>query len=225
MIERLLPDSVAVVATREDLVEVELFPEERKSVARAVEKRRREFTTARACARDALARLGVGPAPIPSGERGEPVWPDGVVGSITHCAGYRAAAVAHAASTVALGIDAEPDDPLPADVLPLISSVSERSELADLARVHPGTAWDRLLFSAKESVYKAWFPLQRTFLDFTEAEVRFDPAGRFSARLLVPGPVVAGRELAELTGRFCCRDGLVLTAVHVPVPPTRAGQP
>lgn len=218
MIEELLPPAVAAVEAYADRPDAVLLSGETAGLERAVPSRRREFATGRSCARAGLVRLGLPPTAVGRGDRGAPQWPPGVVGSITHCAGYRAAAVAHAADALALGIDAEPDGPLPADVLPLISSASERGALADLARGCPGVAWDRLLFSAKESVYKAWFPLQWTFLDFTEAEVRFDPAGRFRARLLVPGPVVAGRPLQELSGRFCCRAGLVLTAVHVPHP-------
>jgi 4'-phosphopantetheinyl transferase EntD len=41
----------------------------------------------------------------------------------------------------------------PAPILP-----GERAMLRDLAATAPGPCWDRLLFSAKESVYKAWFP-------------------------------------------------------------------
>jgi hypothetical protein len=87
--------------------------EEEELIGRAVEKRRREFGTARACARRALADLGRVPAPIVRGEKGAPVWLDGVVGSITHCAGYRGAAVAEARDVRALGIDAEPHGKLP----------------------------------------------------------------------------------------------------------------
>jgi 4'-phosphopantetheinyl transferase EntD len=220
VIENLLPAAVATAEAFTDSPDALLYPAEAAAVARAVPSRRREFSTARACARAGLTLLGLPPAAITRGDRGAPEWPPGVVGSITHCPGYRAAAVARAADAVALGIDAEPDSPLPGDVLPLVSSAVERAGLADLAQTHPDVTWDRLLFSAKESVYKAWFPLQRTFLDFTAAEVRFDPAGRFWARLLVPGPVVDGRELAGFAGRFCSRDGLVLTAVYVPMPST-----
>jgi len=90
-----------------------LFPEDERAVARAVGKRRREFATARFYARTALARLGLDPAPIVPGPRGEPGWPAGVVGSMTHCAGYRAAAVARAEDVLTIGVDAEPDEPLP----------------------------------------------------------------------------------------------------------------
>lgn len=113
MIERLVPDTVVAVSTREDLRDVELFPEEERVVARAVEKRRREFTTGRACARLALERLGIGAVAIPNGERGEPLWPSGVVGSITHCRGYCGCAVAKAGDVVVVGIDAEVHEPLP----------------------------------------------------------------------------------------------------------------
>ncbi|WP_405845207.1 4'-phosphopantetheinyl transferase [Streptomyces platensis] len=71
----------------------DLFPEESQVIALAVDKRRREFTTARSCAREALRRLGHPTVPIPRGRSGAPLWPAGVVGSITHCQGYRSAAV------------------------------------------------------------------------------------------------------------------------------------
>ena len=94
MIEELLPSSVASAEAFDDSAEAPLFPEEEEIVARAVESRRLAFATARMCARRALGELGLPPAAIAHGERGEPVWPDGVAGTITHCAGYRAAAVA-----------------------------------------------------------------------------------------------------------------------------------
>jgi 4'-phosphopantetheinyl transferase EntD len=95
VIEGILP---AVVVAEEAFVDpdgVALFPEEELVVAGAVVKRRTEFATARHCARAALSRLGVAPTPILPGERGAPQWPAGIVGSMTHCAGYRAAALAH----------------------------------------------------------------------------------------------------------------------------------
>ena len=84
-----------------------LWPEEAAAVQHAVEKRRREFAVGRMLARAALAAIGDPPSAIPTGNHREPVWPAGIVGSITHCAGYCAAAVARDAMVVALGIDAE----------------------------------------------------------------------------------------------------------------------
>ena len=216
MLERILPAGVAVVATREDR-DASLFPEEEAAVGRAVEKRRREFVTSRACARDALAQLDHPRQAIPAGPKGEPLWPTGIVGSITHCDGYRACAVARAVDLVTLGVDAEPNRPLPPGLLPDIALPEERELLRDLTRRSPGTHWDRLLFSAKESIYKAWFPLAERWLGFEDAVVSIDlQRGRFSAHLLVPGPLVDGVELRRFDGRWLATDGLVMAAIALP---------
>lgn len=217
MLERILSPPVAVVAARGDR-QVELFPEEEAALGNAVEKRRREFVTARACAREALSRLGLPAQPIPSGARGEPLWPEGVVGSITHCAGYRACAVAPAGELLTLGVDAEVDDALPAGVLADIALPQERRWIEAAMVAEPGTSWDRLLFSIKESVYKAWFPLTGSWLGFEDAIVTVDRAqGTFDARLLVPGPTVEGRRLGGFAGRWLAAEGLVISAIAVPV--------
>ena len=216
MIEEILLPAVAAVEEFGDRADAVLFPEEEAVIGRAVEKRRREFTTGRACARAALARLGQPPVAILRGERGAPDWPAGIVGSITHCAGYRAAAVARATEVLAIGLDAEPDQPLPDGVLNAISLAAERASLEGLARSAPGPNWDRILFCAKESVYKAWFPLTGRWLGFEQARITLDPAaGTFTARLLVPGPDVDGRELTAFDGRWLARGGLILTAISV----------
>ncbi|GAQ65553.1 4'-phosphopantetheinyl transferase family protein [Streptomyces scabiei] len=226
MIEELLPGAVVAVeayAPDEDAaVEgFELYPEEEAVVARAVAKRRREFTVVRACARRAMEKLGVPPQALVPGERGAPVWPEGLTGSMTHCEGYAAAALVRLGDLASLGIDAEPHGPLPEGVLAAIALPAEETRLARLGAEDPTVHWDRLLFSAKESVYKAWFPLTGRWLDFSEADidVRAEPGGRsgtLRARLLVPGPVVDGRRVDAFDGRWTVRRGLVATAVPVP---------
>jgi 4'-phosphopantetheinyl transferase EntD len=217
VIEKILPAGVVCVEAFGDHDDVALFPEEEALLARAVDKRRREFTTARGCARRALATLGVPPAPILPGERGAPQWPPGIVGSITHCAGYRGVAVAHAGDVLAIGIDAEPDDVLPDGVLDTVSVPAERARLRELSAVAPGTCWDRLLFSAKESVYKAWFPLAKRWLGFEDADIVFDVVnGTFDARLLIGDVEVGGSPLVGFSGRWLACDGLLLTAIVVP---------
>ncbi|MDQ1740829.1 MAG: hypothetical protein QOE53_2481 [Pseudonocardiales bacterium] len=217
MIERLLPSWVRAVDTTQDASEDSLLPAERAVVSRAVTKRRVEFATVRACARSALAELGVPPAPILPGPRGAPGWPAGIVGSMTHCAGYRGAAVASDRLAASIGIDAEPHAPLPDGVLDAVARPEEHSWLAELAASTPHVHWDRLLFSIKESVYKAWFPLTGSWLDFDEASITVEPsAGAFTAVLQVPGPLLDGRELTTFTGRFSTSDTLVLTAITVP---------
>jgi 4'-phosphopantetheinyl transferase EntD len=217
VIDDILPPPVVAEEAFGDLPGTVLFAEEEAVIAKAVDKRRREFTTARACARAALARLGLPAVPIVPGFRGAPQWPAGVVGSITHCNGYRACAVARDSDIVTIGLDAEPHDRLPDGVLDAVSLAPERARLAELTAVVPGVCWDRLLFCVKESVYKAWFPLTSRWLGFEEACIDFDPAGQsFSARLLVPGPVVNGQPLTGFTGRWLVSEGLIVTAIVIP---------
>jgi 4'-phosphopantetheinyl transferase EntD len=215
MIASIVPTGVVVADATGPLPGESLLPEEEMLVARAVGKRRAEFTTVRTCARIALGRLGLPPAPLLSGPRREPLWPDGVVGSITHCDGYRAAAVARAADVAAIGIDAEPHEQLPAGIIDRVTLPAERAHLRDLP---PGVHWDRLLFSAKESVYKAWFPLVGRWLGFEEAALLFSPGpdqrrGTFTADLLADPLPVAGRPVRTLHGRYAVTGGLLGTAI------------
>jgi len=213
VIDEILPAAVASAETFTDPPHAALLPQEAAIVERASDKRRREFTAGRECARIALGKLGVVPVPILIGERGAPQWPPGIVGSITHCDGYRAAAAAHADDVAAIGLDAEPADPLPRGVLDVISLPAERARLAALAGEWPAVCWDRLLFSAKESVYKAWFPLTGRWLGFEDADVTITPAGTFTARVLAePQPPCT----ASFAGRWLASGGLILTAIAVP---------
>ncbi|WP_329209891.1 4'-phosphopantetheinyl transferase superfamily protein [Streptomyces sp. NBC_00683] len=213
----LLPPLVTAVDTFHDSAEPFLFPEEEALVARAVAKRRHEFTTVRHCARTALASYGLPPAPILPGTEGAPRWPDGMVGSLTHCDGYRAAAVAENTTVASLGIDAEPAEPLSDEgSLNLVTLPAERTALSELAAHRPGVPWDRLLFSAKESVYKAWSPLTGRWLGFQDAHITLRPDGTFAATLLVPGTTTAGPPLTGFDGRWQVRHGFALTVVTVP---------
>ncbi|MCX4679711.1 4'-phosphopantetheinyl transferase superfamily protein [Streptomyces sp. NBC_01433] len=220
MIERLFPEYVSCAATREETVpDGILFPEEEELVARSVPKRVNDFATARACARRAMAGLGLPPVPVLRGRRGVPLWPEGIIGSLTHCEGYRAAALTRATDALSLGIDAEPHAPLPSGVRDLISLPSERRWNFPPAPDDDGALhWDRLLFSAKESVFKAWFPITGTELDFDEADITFRRAevggteGTLSARLLRTHPALP----PTLRGRWRVEDGIAATAVLVP---------
>ncbi|WP_426410340.1 4'-phosphopantetheinyl transferase family protein [Bradyrhizobium ganzhouense] len=217
MIEQLLPHGAVAVETFGDLPGQQSFPGEEALVASAVETRRREFITARRCARDALAKLGYAPAPIGAGPKREPLWPAGVVGSITHTTGFRAAAVASQNVLASIGIDTEQNDRLPDGVEETITVSGEPEMLAALSRRFPAIHWGRLLFSAKESVYKAWFPLTGRSLGFEDARVAIDPVGTFAAKLLVDGTRADGEPaLIELRGRFIVAHGLIATAVTVP---------
>ncbi|MFI6054721.1 4'-phosphopantetheinyl transferase [Streptomyces violascens] len=228
MIADLLPSPVETVEVYGDPADpAPLFPEEERLVADAVPERRREFSTVRACARTALSRLGAPRTPLLPGSRGAPLWPAGVVGSMTHCEGYRAAAVARAADVTTIGVDAEPNRPLrERGVLELVTLPQERYQIDSLSAQRPEVCWDRLVFSAKESVYKAWYPLTGRFLDFDEALLSIDPEGRrFTARLLVDGLVVDGVRVTQFSGVWAAGAGVLLTAIALRTPSVRAVRP
>ena len=118
-----------------------MFSVEAAAVAGAVQARRREFGTVRYCARRAMRQLGVPAIPIlPDADRA-PRWPAGVVGSMTHCAGYRAAMLARSGVLCGVGIDAEPHAALPPATLDLVLRDEERAQLIGLADAHRGLHW------------------------------------------------------------------------------------
>jgi 4'-phosphopantetheinyl transferase EntD len=188
-----------------DVPESTMFSDEAAVVAGAGAERRREFGTVRWCAREALRQLGVPAAPILPDEDRVPRWPVGVVGGMTHCAGYRAAVVARSNELCGVGIDAEPHAALPADVLDLVLRDDERARLVALTHADPAVHWDRLVFCAKEAVYKAWFPLTRRWLDFDDVSIDVRLDGTFGAR-------VGG---ADLSGRWKVDRELILTATSI----------
>lgn len=185
-----------------------LLAAEEAALGRVGTARWKDFSTGRLCARRALAQLGAPPRPVLRGPEREPQWPAGFVGSITHCTGFAAAAVARAGEWAAIGIDAEPHAPLPRPVRERIFVPGERRWLhrPPTEAVH----WDRLVFSAKEAVYKAWYPVRRTWLGFGDAQVTVEHlsddgmSGSFRAVLSV-APV-------EYLVRFAVRDGYAVTA-------------
>jgi enterobactin synthetase component D / holo-[acyl-carrier protein] synthase len=219
-----LMSSVLPSTGTSDLASAELYsdppglapmPQEEPLIARSVAKRRNEFITVRHCARLALGELGFPPSPILKGEKGEPCWPDGVVGSLTHCAGYRGAVVGRSTAVRSVGVDAEPHDVLPDGVLGAISLPEERSEMAALPS---GVHWDRILFCAKEATYKAWFPLTKRWLGFEDAHITFDvdgsgSHGTFESAILIDGAALSGPPLTSLAGRWSVARELVLTAI------------
>jgi 4'-phosphopantetheinyl transferase EntD len=214
MISEMLPSGVASAEAFSDPPDAILFPAEEALLVNAVEKRRLEFRTTRHCARTALAGLGVPAGPILRGPGGAPCWPDGVVGSMTHCVGYRAAAVAHRRDIAAIGIDAELHRPLPDGVLRMVALAEEQDHLRWLTDQRPAVQWPVVLFSAKESVYKTWYPVTGRWLGFEDAEITIDPdGGTFTARLLVPPPDLLGGPVRGFRGRWRAGGGLVLTTV------------
>jgi 4'-phosphopantetheinyl transferase EntD len=168
-----------------------------------------EFRHGRACARLALSRLGVAAVAIPVGSKREPVWPDGIVGSISHAGSAAAAVVARRADVRSLGLDLEAAGDLEAG---LWSRICLPAEIARNAGSGYGAGCAaRLVFSAKEAAYKALWPVTGRFLDFHDIEVRLDEAGRTFA--VTSRAAHLPEELASaVSGRFATVGELFATA-------------
>ena len=211
-IASLVPTSAAVAENFNGAAGT-LLPEEEAALGSVTDKRRRDFTVGRECARSALCKLGVPAAPILPGAARQPIWPRGVCGSITHCQGYAAAVVARQADICGIGIDAEHHRALGGGVFERISLPEERMWIDGAA---PTLPWELLLFSAKESVFKAWYPLVGTWLGFRYARIEFDVALRAFRALILPDAPGAGDDVPrEFEGRFCVSERHVLTGAFI----------
>ncbi|HKO46203.1 MAG TPA: 4'-phosphopantetheinyl transferase superfamily protein [Polyangiaceae bacterium] len=187
-----------------------LFAEESELVVSAVEKRRLEFSRGRQCARAALRRLGISDRPLLTGSKREPLWPAGVVGSITHTNELCLAAVAWQANYAGVGIDVEPAKPLELAVAKRIATEAEMNALGSM----PPLLAARLIFSAKEAFYKCQFYRTREFLGFSDVSIELEPQGDFFAQLLIDaGPLVRGD---GFRGRWRQQGGFLFTAIHMP---------
>lgn len=189
-----------------------LLPEEEALIAGAVEKRRREFAAGRNCARLALRKLGEPPTAIGIGGHREPLFPRGISGSITHTRDYCAAAVIWTGAVLTIGIDAELNRPLDRSIADLILSPIER-QMIDAN--DNGCSLDALTFSIKEAFFKAFFPLCRQYLDFTDAVVTLTPTDRSFRVSLVRADMLTLLGRATIFGRYHFDYRHVYTAVSL----------
>ncbi|MEZ5550279.1 MAG: 4'-phosphopantetheinyl transferase superfamily protein [Pseudomonadales bacterium] len=172
-----------------------LYPEEQVAVAQAIGRRQREFATGRTLARRLMGELGIAPAAIPRGAQRQPVWPAGVVGSLTHAERVAVAALATSAKCRALGIDIEIADRVGPELYPKLFRPAELSAIDGDRRLAG------LMFSAKEAGYKATCALAPRFVAFRDAEIDIDQEQqRFGFRYL--GDHTPSAVMEEGSGRY-----------------------
>lgn len=205
----LFGEAVAVAAGDPCAPALELLPSEASATGAMVERRRREFAAGRRAARAAMCAIGLSPAAIPVGVDRAPRWPPGLVGSITHSATHCLAALAPNGALAGLGLDLEPDEPLPASLWDAVLTPAERRRLSGTGDGAGRLA--TLVFSAKEAVYKCQHPLTGAMLAFHDVEIDLDPArGAFRCRFASPMPFVR-----HVGGRLAFVAGHVLTTATV----------
>lgn len=212
MIETLFPAGVHTCSLSEEVNPELLYPEEASCIPNAAPFRRREFAQGRLCARQALAELGIRNFPLLTGKDRRPIWPQGIVGSLTHCGGYCAVAVTRADSFSGLGIDVEAAEPLGRDLIPLVCVEQEISRLQESPESTRGVL-AKLLFSAKESVFKCVYPLTGVFLDFQDCEIRLEREGGTFAAVLTSPHLPQPMKTFELEGRFALDHRYLFTGI------------
>lgn len=212
-----MPEGCAVVAADPREVVRAAWSQEAALVEHAVPKRRNEFLVGRNTARQALARLGVETGAILADPDRLPIWPEGVVGSISHCDTACAAVVAQAEDWASIGVDLEEDTPLDGDLVPTICNDEEQMWMGGLnadVRLHRA----KLIFCIKEAAFKAQYPLSRAMFGFhhlhvsvNEADATFEARFQETAGRFQTGDVIAGR-YAHAAGYIVA--GAALKAKH-----------
>jgi enterobactin synthetase component D len=209
LVAGVFPADVAVAWDAMGSATAPLLAEEEALMLRAVAKRQHEFALGRGCARRALAELGLEPGALLVGAKREPLWPPGVVGSIAHDVRLCVAVAARSNAYAGVGVDVEPDEPLSTGVAARIWSPEEAARAEGVSVVPPASA-AKLVFSAKEAVYKCQFPITREFIGFRGVRVTLGD-GTFEAVFLsAVGPLESGR---RFSGQWRRHAGELLTAV------------
>jgi 4'-phosphopantetheinyl transferase EntD len=211
-IASLFPGEVVTVEVHGEQIEGALYPEENSHIQNAVTKRRREFTAGRLCARRALAILSITDFPILANKNRSPVWPPGIVGSITHTQGYSGVAIARQEKIRSIGLDVEATARLNKKLWRMIGTSEELSSLESLSQRDRELRM-ALLFSAKESLYKCQHTVSGQWLGFHDVIISIDPVREeFSARLLVEVDGLAAKNDC-LKGRYLFSRGFVFTGM------------
>ncbi len=222
-LRRLFPDAVAAAEMRAPADARWLFPEEADGVRRAVPKRVGEFAAGRACARRALAEIGIAECAIPIAPDRQPIWPAAAIGSISHTTGLYAAVVARKSRLAGVGLDCEEVGKVTADIRQTISR-PEELRWVDSLPPDERSAAVALVFSAKEAFYKCQYPLTHQWLDFHD--IRIEPrdwgvtaggaaAREFEVHLMRP-LAIARHAAVPLLGKYEFQDGFVMSGVALP---------
>lgn len=211
MISKLFSKEIETHERCSDICPRSLYPEEKKFVQGAVAKRKREFTTGRWCAREALGKLGAEIGPIPVSKNRDPIWPIGIVGSISHTEGWCGAAVGWKEEVIGIGLDIEHACAVYENLWPYVCTHNELLLLKSVT-VADRVSLATLIFSAKECLYKCQYPVTKQWIGFKDIEIMVDLYdGCFKALFLVS--VGCFGKGASLSGKYLFHDGRVCTGM------------
>ncbi len=177
--------------------------------------RKQEFIAGRYCASEAAKEIGFNLVNLPSAATREPIWPEGIIGSISHSKLMAISCVSDSKNLSSIGIDAE--ELIKLEMLKDIEKVIATQDELKLISSTDNQTGVTILFSAKESLYKALFPLVRTFIDFNEVKlVSFDFAEKTFELQLVSTNAALAKHLGFYKGSFYLLGTTIVTIVSIP---------
>lgn len=209
LVELLYPKNVIAFEAVSDVPPDVLLSAERDCVSHSSPARVREFAAGRFCARAGIVKLGLKPIAIVRGADRAPIWPSGVVGSISHTEGYCVAVVAQESQLASIGVDVERLGRMTSSVRKLTMRTEENDTLHRLDERMKQLA-STAIFSAKESFYKCQHALTGEWIDFDQVCVTLG-AGAFKLEICDPPQRLA--HLRSWAGRFVVRQDVVITAI------------
>lgn len=177
--------------------------------------RQQEFIAGRFCAVQAAKQIGHELSKLPVASTREPVWPDGLKGSITHSKQLAIGCVSLSENLESIGIDAE-EMIKPGLRKDIEKTIANDVELFLLEKTLPEMGLT-ILFSAKESLYKALFPLVRTFIDFKEVVLTELDSEKmtFVLELKTSNPKLVSH-LGTYHGSYKIMGETIVTVVYIP---------
>jgi 4'-phosphopantetheinyl transferase EntD len=214
----LFPSGALVAEMREPGDATLLYPDEAAHLGRAVPKRVQEFAAGRLCARRVLTELGINDFPLKAALDRQPVWPLGIVGSITHTTGFVAAVAGERKRMAALGLDCELAGSVKTELWQKLFRDNETRWLRRLPTSQQAAA-ATLMFCAKEAFYKCQYPLTGEWLNFRDAWVELPAwgAGQGIFNLYASRPIaLASHAQLPMRGRYLFHEPFVTAGVALP---------
>ena len=217
MLSTLFPSETQHCEAEDWMWETPALPGEEVSIRKAVEKRKREFRAGRHCAHHALNSLlddhSQDRIPIRVGTSRQPCWPKGTVGSISHSGTHCSAVVAKSSDIISIGHDIEQARSLESNVHRMICTENERRFMSYHAQ--SDIPLSTLIFSAKESIHKTYYPLNNHMLDFLDAEIEIDlKKGSFLAKIINPEKNTTNN-IRTLKGTYSVDSNFIYTCIHL----------
>ena len=211
----LFPEHVITEETGNEITFGEIYPEEEIYVSKAVQKRRIDFANGRICAKKALARTGINKFPLTMSKDRSPIWPDNIVGSISHTKGYCGVAIALKKDAKSIGLDIECDNRLSKKCWYLTCTKEELRQIESLPDDMQNTL-ATLIFSAKECFYKCQYPISKSWSGFHDAILRTDLAledGKFEIELQNEISANGLKKGDLFDGRYIFKNGFVFSGI------------